>query len=81
MARMRFSVSRPLIRMHFSVSHPLIRMRDISIHTSSTSTEVIIVGMAQEARDHSYFRTRSVVNKVHPLIYALARGTELCLQS
>ena len=24
------------------------------------------MGVAQEARDHSYFRTPSVVNKVHP---------------
>ena len=24
------------------------------------------VGVAQEAHDHSYFRSRSVVNKVHP---------------
>ena len=24
------------------------------------------MGVAQEARDHSYFRTSSVVNKVHP---------------
>ena len=26
------------------------------------------VGVAQEARDHSYFRTPSVVNKVHPVV-------------
>ena len=25
------------------------------------------VGVAQEARDHSYFRIPSVVNKVHPI--------------
>ena len=25
------------------------------------------VGVAKEARDHSYFRTQSVVSKVHPL--------------
>jgi len=25
------------------------------------------VGMTQETHDHNYFRTRSVVNKVHPL--------------
>ena len=25
------------------------------------------VGVAEEARDHCYFRTRSVVNKVHPV--------------
>ena len=24
------------------------------------------VGVAQETHDHSYFRTRNVVNKVHP---------------
>ena len=34
------------------------------------------VGVAQEARDHSYFRTPSVVNKVHPEVNAdlLARN-------
>ena len=27
------------------------------------------VGVAQDEHDHSYFRTRSVVNKVHPMLY------------
>ena len=26
------------------------------------------VGVTQETHDHNYFRTRSVVNKVHPLL-------------
>ena len=31
------------------------------------------VGVAQEARDHSYFRTPSVVNKVHPDLEVINR--------
>ena len=36
------------------------------IQLSGCACERESVGVVQEARDHSYFRTRSVVNKVHP---------------
>ena len=36
------------------------------------------MGVAQEARDHSYFRTPSVMNKVHPIsVYLIATFTEM----
>ena len=35
------------------------------------------VGMKQETNDHNYFRTQSVVNKVHPIfiLFLLSRTT------
>ena len=36
-------------------------------HRKHVTTVTESVGVAQEARDHSYFRTRSVVNNVHPI--------------
>ena len=35
------------------------------------------VGVTQETHDHNYFRIRSVVNKVHPLLLEVRRGSAL----
>ena len=38
------------------------------------------VGVTQETHDHNYFRTQSVVNKVHPLltrVYGCLKAKEL----
>ena len=37
---------------------------------SACACECKSVGVAQEAHDHSYFRTQSVVNKVHPYYHS-----------
>ena len=37
------------------------------------------VGVAQEARDHSYFHTPSVVNKVHPVLKILSLSNYIML--